>query len=234
MYGPHDVRLGLPWLVAAVSLVLVGVASADVRPYSDDFDLNCGPPPPGHPVKGRRDYRLMGTNPKDQRDLRYHQTYHIAPARQQIASGGDLSWNVMNNLHFVLHKVPNDARALDLLIKWDAAGGRDQRYAPPVCYFTWARQFAPDDPTVWNYGGYYFYRNGDRERALRWWEEAIAIDPDNAEAHYNLGVMMVDEGRFADARSHAWAAYAAGYPLQGLREKLLRAGQWQDPPPHTD
>ena len=207
-----------------------GSQAAGTVPPSDSLDLSCGPAPAGHPVKGKRDYRLMLQNTRDLRDVRYHETFHIKVAQQQIRSGGNLSWDVMNNLNFVLHKVPNDPRALALLIEFDAAGGRDKRYASPACYFIWARQFVPDDSTVWTYGGYYFYRRKDTERAEQWWEQAIAVDPGNSEAHYNLGLLNFELGRYADARTHAWTAYAAGYPLPGLRDKLAKAGQWQDPP----
>lgn len=204
---------------------------AQVGSTDDSLDLSCGPPPAGHPVKGRRDYRLMLQDERDQKDLRYHQSFHIEPARKQIRSGGNLSWDVMNNLHFVLHKVPNDPRALALLIEWDAAGGKDKRYAAPGCYFAWARQFAPGDTTVWTYGGVYFYQNKDTDRAMQWWSRAVAIDPSHPEANYNLGLLLFDMGRYDEARTRAWAAYAAGYPLPGLREKLFRVGEWQEPPP---
>jgi len=192
-----------------------------------DFAAKCGPPPPGHPVKGRRDFNLMRADSKDLRDLNYHEYFHIQPAAKALSSG-NLEWNVMNNLHFVLHKVPNDHRALALLVGWDKAGGRDPNYKSPVCYLTWAALFAPNDASVWNYGGYYFYQHKDLQRAKAWWEQALTIDEQNAEVHYNLGLLYADLGQFDDARQHAQAAYAAGYPLPGLREKLQRAGHWSE------
>lgn len=231
MPGSPMNRFKIAFLASVALVMLARGAAADVAPYSDDYDLSCGPAPPGHPYKGKRDYRTMSSNWRDERDLKYHQTFHIDPATRQLHSGENINWGVMNNLHFVLHKVPNDQRALRLLVEWDAAGGKDKDYASPACYFTWARQFAPDDPTVWIYGGYYFYRHRDLARAQRWWEQAIALDPNNPEAHYNLGLLLADSGQYSSARTHAWAAYQAGYPLPGLREKLQQAGQWQDPPP---
>jgi tetratricopeptide (TPR) repeat protein len=217
------------WLAVGVGLLgaMPAASTTGTVPASKSADPACGPPPPGHPVKGRRDYRLMASDPKDLRDMRYHEYFHIAPARKQINSG-NLSWDVMNNLHFVLHKVPNDERALALLVQWDKAGGRDKRYASPACYFIWARQFVPDDPKVMLYGGYYFYQHKDMDRARQWWEDALKVDANNADVHYNLGLLSLEQGRYAEARSHAEAAYAAGYPLPGLRTKLQAAGQWQD------
>lgn len=194
---------------------------------ANEMSAMCGPAPPGHPVKGRRDYNLMANDTKDLRDLNYHQYYHIQPASKALASG-NLQWNVMNNLHFVLHKVPNDHRALGLLVQWDKAGGRDKDYKSPACYLTWAALFAPGDATVWGYGGYYFYQHKDLDRAQAWWEEALNTDPGNPDVNYNLGLLSFDKGDYAKARHYAQVAYSAGYPLPGLRDKLTRAGQWTD------
>jgi len=40
---------------------------------------------------------------------------------------------------------------------------------------------------------------GDRERALGLFDTAIAVNPEYAEAHYSLGVLLSDMGRFAEA-----------------------------------
>ena len=216
-------------LATALGLLAVPASSlGESAPAANSMDLSCGPAPPGHPTKGRRDYRLMAGNPKDARDLRYHEYFHIRPAQKQL-NAGNLNWDVMNNLHFVLQKVPNDHNALALLVQWAKAGGHDKKYAPPQCYLTWARQFTPDDITVLGYGGYYFYNKKDLDRATEWWEQALVVDAANADVNYNLGLLMFDQGRYADARTHAIAAYAAGYPLPGLREKLQQVGQWQQP-----
>lgn len=218
-------------LFLATAIGLLSVASpsfGESAPATDIPDLSCGSAPPGHPTKGRRDFRLMAANEKDARDLRFHEYFHIQPAQKQINSG-NLSRNVMNNLHFVLQKIPNDHRALALLVQWAKAGGSDKRYAPPGCYLTWARQFTPDDTTVLAYGGYYFYNKKDVDRARQWWEQALAIDAANADVNYSLGLLLFEQGRYTDARTHAMAAYSAGYPLPGLRDKLQQVGQWQQP-----
>jgi tetratricopeptide (TPR) repeat protein len=215
------------WLLFAAPAV-----SAPGAPATPAYSagLGCGPAPPGHPVKGRRDFRNMTSNADDLRDLNYHESYHIAPARKQLQAG-NLQWDVMNNLNFVLVKVPNDHRALELLVQWDKAGGKSKSYPSPGCYLTWAAQFAPSDPMVWNYGGYFFYQKNDRKRAEQWWLTALEYDPANADVHYNLGLLYFAQGRYTDSRRHAEAAYSAGYPLPGLRDKLRKAGHWTDPQP---
>jgi tetratricopeptide (TPR) repeat protein len=226
-------------ITGAALLCLLGaesVRSADPSPLTDEqLIVTCGPPPPGHRIRGKRDYRQRNASILNQRDYTAHEWAHIRPARARINSGKNLDWDVMNNLDFVLSKVPNNEQALRLLVEWDLMGGRhyENVYAAPSCYLIWAAQFAPDDVVVWNYGGYYFHRKGDTRRASLWWGEALTVDPSNAEVHNSLGLIAFENGDYATARSHAWAAYAAGFPLPTLRDKLKAAGEWKDPPPTT-
>jgi len=214
-----------------------GVASsADLAPLErDEMIVTCGAAPPGHRIKGKRDYRQRNADIQNQRDFLAHEWAHIWPARARVNSGANLDFEVMDNLDFVLSKVPNNEQALRLLIEWDLLGGRHHQadYKAPACYLIWAAQFAPDDPVVWNYGGYYFHRKGDEARAMRWWQQALVVDPSNAEVHNTLGLIAFKNGDYSEARSHAWAAYAAGYPLPTLRDKLKAAGQWREPPPEA-
>lgn len=234
--------IGARHLATVVVSALLGVlrpessvAAAPEPLAKEDMVVTCGPPPPGHRIKGKRDYRQRNANIENQRDFVAHEWAHIWPARARVNSGRNLDFEVMNNLDFVLTKVPNNEQALRILIDWDLMGGRhyDGRYKAPACYLIWGAQFAPDDPVVWNYGGYYFNRKGDTRRAMLWWQQALVVDPTNAEVHNTLGLIAFESGDYAEARKHAWAAYAAGYPLPTLRDKLTAAGQWRDAPAET-
>jgi hypothetical protein len=44
--------------------------------------------------------------------------------------------------------------------------------------------------------------------------------------HYNLGLLYVDQMQYDLAREQAKQAYELGYPLNGLRARLERAGRW--------
>jgi Tfp pilus assembly protein PilF len=92
------------------------------------------------------------------------------------------------------------------------------------CFFARARQFAPDDVQVILMQAYYHWKKGDTNGAISLYEAALSIDPDSVDAHYNLGLMYVSQGDYAKASEQARLAYAAGYPLPGLREKLAAAG----------
>ena len=57
---------------------------------------------------------------------------------------------------------------------------------------------------------------------------ALELQPDYAEAHYNLGLLYVKQKEFELAVQSARKAYDLGFPLQGLRRQLDRAGAWPE------
>jgi Flp pilus assembly protein TadD len=101
------------------------------------------------------------------------------------------------------------------------------------CYFERAMEFAPKDGVVHMLYGIYLARKGDLDAALDRYLEALQMTPDSTELHYNLGLLYADMKRYDDALDEAHVAYGAGFPLLGLRNKLLRAGAWRDPPPEA-
>ena len=62
--------------------------------------------------------------------------------------------------------------------------------------------------------------------AIEQMKVAVDLDPKNAEAHYNLGLLYERTGSIEEAVEHARVAYDLGYPLNGLRKKLDRRGVW--------
>jgi tetratricopeptide (TPR) repeat protein len=55
---------------------------------------------------------------------------------------------------------------------------------------------------AYNNLGLFYFRQYDWGRALPLFEESLKINPDNAEAHYNLALVLRGIGRGADAASH--------------------------------
>ena len=43
--------------------------------------------------------------------------------------------------------------------------------------------------------------------------------------------MYVKKKEYEKASAHAQKAYALGFPLPGLKNKLKAAGKWKEPPP---
>lgn len=141
------------------------------------------------------------------------------------------SGTIIGDLDYTLRAFPNHHRALNAvwryLLKNPTAG------VPPYhsadCYFNRAMRFSPRDGTVRMIYGTFLFKRGERESALKRYEEALALLPDSAEAHYNMGLLQVELSRFDGALEHAHKAYALGYPLQGLKNRLKRAGKWREP-----
>ncbi len=53
-----------------------------------------------------------------------------------------------------------------------------------------------------------------------------ATDRRSVDIQYNLGLISAELGDFDDAVANAKKAYAKGYPLPGLKEKLRKVGHW--------
>jgi tetratricopeptide (TPR) repeat protein len=146
---------------------------------------------------------------------------------------GITSENVLGDLDYTLRTFPNHHRALNAVARYELRGGKPGEYLTAECYFDRALRFRPRDGMVHLIYGIYLHRKGQLPAAQERYEYAIAVLPDNAEAHYNLGLLFVDTKAYDKARKHALEAYRLGYPLEGLKRKLARVGAWQaaDPAP---
>jgi hypothetical protein len=94
----------------------------------------------------------------------------------------------------------------------------------------------PGDGSVWSDLGNLLALDGDREGAEQAYEEALRLDPESFDAHYNLGVLLLGNERFEAGQSHlrkatvldpgsAWASYHLGTSLRerGKRADAIRA-----------
>jgi len=176
------------------------------------------------------------TNPADVRDhLPIVEQFHFdrgVDALKGHAQSGPQSLG--GDLAYTLRAFPNHHRALDAMGRYQLRS--KQAPAPGArltaeCYFERAMAFAPRDGVVHMVYGIYLARKGDLDAALDRYLEALQMTPESTELHYNLGLLYADMKRYDDARDQAWIAYGSGFPLLGLRNKLVRAGQWRDPPP---
>jgi len=217
--------------LAACLMAMAPLASADDHATGSD-DLHCGPPPPApDETKGRRDFRTLDATDEGRGDLRVFEQFHLSKAQKNLAEGRPQY--AVKDLDFVLRRVPNHERALRLLLELSKVEKARSGTRTLGCYFVWARDFVTNDVTVLSYGGYYFWKSNKTELAIEWWDAALAIDPDAPEVNYNLGLAYFSMHEYSKARTHAWSAYEAGYPLSGLRQKLRDAGEWREPEPRS-
>lgn len=164
--------------------------------------------------------------------LRIVEQYHFPPSVEQLRKG--ISGTIGGDLAYTLHASPNHHRALMSMVN---LGVRDRTaHAPGAahsveCYLIRAETYTPDDGMVKLIYGLYFLKHGQPQQALAKLEEASALDGNDANIHYNLGLAYFDLKQYDKSLAGAHRAYALGFPLPGLRDKLKRAGKWREPPP---
>jgi tetratricopeptide (TPR) repeat protein len=100
-----------------------------------------------------------------------------------------------------------------------------------ACWFERAERFQPDDVTVKSLSALYLARHGKKQEAITKLDEAVALGVESPTTGYNIGLAYFDAGQYDKALASAQQAYAAGFPLPGLRDKLKRIGKWRDLPP---
>ena len=177
----------------------------------------------------------------------YNDTSDLARERLRLAEGAHFTKSVragiagnagslVGDLNFVLNVFPNHPYALSVMAEVQQRPGfsrryelRKDKYYPTIeCYFKRALQMAPYDPNVFLVQAIYYHKRKDYSQAKGHYLRSLELKPDAAEVHYNLGLMLVETGELKEALKHAHEAYALGYPLPGLREKLSRKGAWQE------
>jgi tetratricopeptide (TPR) repeat protein len=142
---------------------------------------------------------------------------------QTSTIGGDLS--------YTLRSIPNHPRALAAVSRL----ARKEKRATPIgslysvdCWFERAMRFAPDDPTIRLVLGIELSKDGKHVEAIQQLNIALEASPDNANVHYNLGLAYLSLKKYDESLVHARRAYELGFPLPGLRDRLVRAGVWKN------
>jgi tetratricopeptide (TPR) repeat protein len=140
---------------------------------------------------------------------------------------------IWHEFDYTLRAFPNHTQALFAMIKLELERRRVQKLTasriplemtPPECYLIRASEFRPKQVDIHLLYGYYLYKVGREDQAIAQYKLAVKLDPNNPEAHYNLGLLYVDKKQFKNAVHHARLAYKLGYQLPGLQMKLKNNG----------
>jgi len=215
------IRLKSIYLAVMTACLLPGVAIGQ----SGLEAMGCGTlqkQPGGY---GPHDYRV------DKDKLPVVEKYHFDVGvetftRQKTGPfGGDLG--------YTLGAFPNHHRALMAMVNL----GIKERTNQPLgakytvaCFLQRAETYQPEDGMVKVIYGLYHLKHGRPGEAVKKLEEARKIAGDDANVHYNLGLAYMDLKQHDKALESAHAAYALGFPLPGLKDRLRRAGAWRDLP----
>jgi len=176
-----------------------------------------------HPF-GPLDYR---TATKEQKYI--VERVHFTPSVESLTKGR--SGSLGGDLRYTLKAFPNHPRALvsmaNLFRKTRPATPQDAEYSLD-CWFARAIAFQPDDARVRVIYGVELLKDNHRKEAIEQLETANDLAADDSNVHYNLGLAYFDLADYDKSLEHAKRAYELGFPLPGLRDKLKRAGKWQD------
>ena len=177
---------------------------------------------------GPFDYRTSGNK------LVIVEMHHFTPDVQALRAGA--TGKIGADIDYTLRASPNHHRALiamaDLARKTNTSQPVGAHYTV-ACYFDRAIRFAANDPMVRLIYGTNLLREGKQQEALKQLKLASSMDPDNANVHYNLGLLYLDLKDYPKARESAHRAYELGFSLPGLKKMLQDAGQWESPAAST-
>ena len=211
---------------AAVALVLALVAGAAAAQGGAVGPAVCGGFPKAD--NGPHDYRLV----RDRR-LSTVEKFHFTRNVETLTRGAS-SDDIGGDLSFTLRAFPNHHRALLSMVR---LGERLKSEQPPgatysvECWLERAVRFSRDDAVARMIYAGYLGKRGRIDDALLQMDAVATIAGDSPFTHYNAGLLLVELKQFDRALVHAHKAYALGFTRPDLKDKLVRAGKWQDAPP---
>ncbi|MFD2367903.1 tetratricopeptide repeat protein [Pseudoduganella sp. GCM10020061] len=160
-------------------------------------------------------------NPSDRSKLKVVEQFHFNADVEALRRGQ--SGSIGGDIGYTLERFPNHHRALSamarLALRDKSPQPRGAAY-PVDCYFLRALSMNARDAQVRSTYAAYLLAAKREEEALAQLQAVIEADPENATAHYNLGLLHFKRKDYDRARSHADEAYARGFPLEGLKNKL--------------
>ena len=172
------------------------------------------------------------TSAEDRAGLPVVENFHFSRAVGTLTQG--MTGSLGADISYTLEHFPNHHRALasmaKLGLRLKSAQPAGARYTVS-CFFERAIGFAPHDVTARMVYGNYLLATGQDAAALEQLDAAGRLAPEQATIQYNLGLMYVKKKEYEKANAHAQKAYALGFPLPGLKNKLKAAGKWREAPP---
>jgi len=210
-------------LRCVLAVLIGGYAGASLGQPSADVDA-CGSL---ENAFGPFDYRKIGA-----KELQMVENFHFTPGVETLQHGA--TGTIGQDIDYALRAIPNHPRALLAMVRLaqreNTPKPNGSRY-PVVCWFDRAVRMAPDDALVRALYGSYLADRGDRSEALAQLEVASESGAEDVNVQYNLGLAYFKLKEFDLSLEHAHKAYAEGFPLPGLRNKLSAAGKWREPMP---
>lgn len=174
-----------------------------------------------------RDY--TDTSAGNKRHLGTVEMHHFSSNIESLRHGN--SGTLGGELSYTLMMYPNHYRALaafgNLSLRDKVLKPYGAKYSVG-CFFDRAIRFRPTDGVVRMVYGNYLLKAGKTDEAAEQLQTAVNLQPENPTINYNLGLLYVQKKDYEQARIYAKKAYELGFPLPGLKNKLVEAGKWED------
>ena len=193
--------------VAAASFVTAG----EVAPGCGKLDNPFGP----------FDYRV------NKKELALVERHHFSSNVEYLRDK-----NAGSSIDYTLRAFPNHHRALMSMMNLGFGQKKPKVYGATYsveCYMIRAEQFRPDDALVKVVFGLFLLKAGQQGAAVQKLEAAKGLRSNDPNISYNMGLAYFDLGQFDKALENAHEAYRLGFPLPGLKQKLVKAGKWTEP-----
>lgn len=159
---------------------------------------------------------------------------HFTQIVESLKSGKTSVWPA-SDIGYTLRVFPNHHRALLAMMNLAIKEGTEKPQASLYtleCWLERGERFQPDDKMVKAYFAIYLARHNRAAEAAQKLEGVGDVSEEfDPNLFYNLGLAYFELKMYDKALENAHQAYALGYPLAGLREKLKRVGHWRDTPP---
>lgn len=204
------------WYSVCAAVVVMTAPTAGAKSYCGELQNGYGP----------FDYRTRSEHAEN-----FH-LVEMAHFTEDVENGiAGNTGAIGGDLDYTLRAIPNHRRALAAIariaVRTKSVMVKGARY-PVECYFERAMRFTPNDGGVRAEYGNYMFALGKTDRAFMAYKQAAELEPDSAAINYNLGLAYFQKKEYAEARTYAKKAYALGFPLPGLKNKLAAVGKWDD------
>jgi tetratricopeptide (TPR) repeat protein len=202
-------------IMLSIALITIAACSTSARAagYCGELTSSYGP----------FDYR----NSEFAENLKTVEAFHFTPEVEKLIKGN--TGTLGGDLAYTLAVFPNHTRALTSLARLALRDKTEHlsgaKYSVE-CYFNRAARFRPDDAAVRTIYGSYLYKLGRTQDAMEQFDEAVRVDPENATANYNLGLLYLQKKDYEKALIFAKKAETLGFPAAGLKNKLTELGKW--------
>ena len=139
-----------------------------------------------------------------------------------------------DDLSYTLRAFPNHHRAL---ITIQRLADREKTDTPAyaqwsiACYFERAIRFQPTDAIVRMLFAGYLIKKNRLDEATKQLDHTIKLAEEEPFTHFNIGLVFLDMKNYDRALTQAHRAAELGFTRTALKDRLVAAGKWVEPPP---